>query len=128
MFGPKPATQVPPTGSNKQTPQKQSTNNKPSQKSAGKQKQERSLLAEFSKALEDFTQRTNKRMTVANVRKGLNLADATELANHLGLDPSKDCQRIHLLGACRGCTRNHSVNPNFKKDEALEALKKATLA
>ena len=128
MFGPKPATQVTPTGPNKQTTQKQSNNNKPSQKLAGKQKQERRLPAEFSKALEDFTQRTNKRMTVANVRKGLNLADATELANHLGLDPNKDCQRIHLLGACPGCTRNHSVNPNFKKEEALDALKKATLA
>ena len=128
MFGPKPATQVPPTSLNKQTTQKQSNNNKLSQKLAGKQKQERRLPAEFSKALEDFTQRTNKRMTVANVQKGLNLADATELANHLGLDPSKDCQRIHLLGVCPGCTRNHSVNPNFKKDEALNALKKATLA
>ena len=91
MSGPKPAAQVPHTGSTKQTSQKQSTNNKQSQKLAGKQKQERRLPAEFSKALEDFTQRTNKRMIVANVQKGLNLADATELVYHLGLDPTKDC-------------------------------------
>ena len=67
MFGPKPAAQVPPTGTNKQTTQKQSTNNKLSQKLSGKQKQEQRLPAEFSKALEDFTQRTNKHMTVANI-------------------------------------------------------------
>ena len=91
-------------------------------------KQERKLPADFIKAHKEFTTKMSKKMTVANVRKGLGLTESSALAELLGLDDAKDCYRIHLLGSCPGCPRRHAVNPNFKRDVALDALKKATIA
>ena len=90
-------------------------------------KQERKLPADFIKAHEEFTAKTSKKMTIANICKGLDISDTSKLATALGLDASKDCFCIHLLGTCPGCPRNHTINTNFKREEALEALKKATV-
>ena len=90
-------------------------------------KQERKLPAEFVKAHEDFTAKTSKKMTIANIRKGFGLTESSALAKLLGLDGAKDCYRIHLLSSCPGCPRSHAVNPNFKRDVAVESLKKATI-
>ena len=67
-------------------------------------------------------------MTIANIRKGLDISDPAEFATLHGLDATKDCYRIHFLGVCPGCPRGHTVNTNFKRDVALESLKKATSA
>ena len=68
------------------------------------------------------------KMTVANICKGLDITDPAEFATLHGLDATKDCYRIHLLGTCPGCPQNHTINPNFKRDVALESLKKVTIA
>ena len=86
------------------------------------------MPADFIKAHEEFTAKTSKKMTIANICKGLDISDTSKLATALGLDASKDCCCIHLLGLCPGCPRNHAINTNFKRDEALEALKRATVA
>lgn len=91
-------------------------------------KQERNLPADFIKAHEEFTAKTSKKMTIANICKGLDILDTSKLATALGLDASKDCFCIHLLGACPGYPRNHTINTNFKQEEALDALKKAAVA
>ena len=97
-------------------------------KTSNRVKQERKLPADFIKAHEEFTAKTSKKMTIANIRKGMDISDTAELAAALGLDASKDCFRIHLLGTCPGCSRNHTINPNFKREEALEAIKRASAA
>lgn len=91
-------------------------------------KQERKLPADFIKAHKEFNAKTSKKMTIANIRKGLGLTESSALAKLLGLDNAKDCYRIHLLGSCPGCPRRHAVNPNFKQDIAVESLKKAIIA
>ena len=113
------------SSNNKVGPNSSRTSNKAA---TNRTKQERKLPADFIKAHEEFTAKTSKKMMVANICKGLGLTESAALAKLLGLDDTKDCYRIHLLGSCPGCPRGHTVNPNFKGDAALEALKKATIA
>ena len=113
------------SSNNKVGPNSSQTSNKAA---TNRTKQERKLPLDFIKTHKEFTAKTSKKMTVANIRKGLGLTEATALAELLGLDDTKDCYRIHLLRSCPGCPRGHTVNPNFKRDAALEALKKATIA
>ena len=129
MFGAKPTKPTNTTG----TQTNQARNNQNGQRSQTRQstnrvKQERKLPADFIKAHEEFTAKTSKKMTIANIRKGLDISDPTEFATLHGLDKTKDCFRIHFLGVCPGCSLGHTVNPNFKRDVALESLKKATSA
>ena len=86
------------------------------------------MPADFIKAHEEFTAKTSKKMTIANICKGLDISDTSKLATALRLDASKDYCCIHLLGTCPGCPRNHTINANFKQEEALDALKKASIA
>ena len=83
------------TAQNASRNQNKSTNNRT--------KQERKLPADFLKAHEEFTAKTSKKMTVANICKGLDITNQTEFATLHGLDATKDCYRIHLLGTCPGC-------------------------
>ena len=86
------------------------------------------MPTDFIKAHDEFTAKTSKKMTIANICKGMDISDTSKLATALGLDAFKDCFCIYLLRACPGCPRNHAINTNFKKEEALEALKRATIA
>ena len=127
MFGAKPAKSTNTTS----TQTNSARNNQNGQRSQTRQstnrfKQEQKLPADFIKAHEEFTAKTSKKMTIANIRKGLDISDPAEFATLHGLDATKDSYRIHFLGVCSGCPRGHTVNTNFKRDVALESLKKAT--
>ena len=117
-------TQTQQTG-NKATQNTQRNQNKLANNRA---KQERKLPANFLKAHEEFAVKTSKKMTVTNICKGLDITNPAEFATMHSLDATKDCYRIHLLGTCPRCPRNHTINTNFKRDVALESLKKATIA
>ena len=129
MFGAKPAKPTNTTGT--QTNSSRNTQNGQQtqlQQSTNRIKQERKLSADFIKAHEEFAAKTSKKMTIANIRKGLDILDPAEFATLHGLDANKDCYRIHFLGTCPGCPCGHAVNTNFKQDVALKSLKKATSA
>ena len=87
MFGAKPAKPTNTTGT--QTNSGQNTQNgqrSQARQSTNRVKQESKLPADFIKAHEEFTAKTSKKMTIANICKGLDISDPAEFATLHGLD------------------------------------------